>query len=332
VIYWVLPEDRDKGEILFEEFLDHIRFLEEIIGPYPFRNEKIGMVEAPYLAMEHQTVITYGDAFDDLQFGFYYVVLHELVHEWWGNLVSAADWRDFWLHEGFDGYMEALYAGERHGDAAYHEFLARIFRPALRNRHAVAPRGSQTIRQALYPDGIDTTMPGATLLSMDADVYTKGAWILHTLRYLMGDEDFFTLLRRMAYPDPGMEAVTDGRQCRLSSTEEFIALANRISGKNLDWFFELYLRQPTLPRLVSEVDDGTLQLRWEVPGGLHFPMPVEVVIGDERRRVPMPGGRASVRLAVADTPVIDPDFWILRQAMPDPDDFGTVGVPGSTGQ
>lgn len=326
VTYWVIPEDTSKGEILFDEFLEQIRFLERIAGPYPFRAEKIGIVEAPYLAMEHQTVITYGRAFDDQEFGLYTIVLHELAHEWFGNLASAADWRDFWLHEAFADYMEALYVGDRLGPSAYREYLVRLSRPAVRSRHPVAPRDPRTIRQMLYPDGFDRSLPGAVLRQMDGDVAAKGAWILHTLRYLVGDDAFFTLVRRVTYPDPSLEATTDGSQCHFVSTEGFIALAEEISGRDLDWFFEVYVRQPVLPRLIIDVHGSTLEMNWEVPDGFYFPMPVEIVLDGEHRRIAMIGGRASMPWNDGNPPVVDPDAWVLRQTVPSPDAFGTLGV------
>ena len=145
------------------------------------------------------------------------------------------------------------------------------------------------------------------------DIYTKGSWIVHTLRWLLGDETFFKVLRRCAYPDPAMEQLTDGRQCRFATTDELLAIAEKESGMKLGWFWELYLRQPKLPKLVGTIRGSELRLAWDTPDKLPFPMPVEVEIGGKRVRVEMPGNQAYVPLAGAKEFVLDPDQRILRE-------------------
>jgi aminopeptidase N len=305
VTWYALPEGVDRAERLMDELLDFLSFLETELGPYPFRSDKCAVVDTPYLAMEHQTAVAYGGFAEDRRFGFSWILLHELVHEWWGNLVSASDWRDFWLHEGFDGYMEARYVERRQGLEAYHDYIDEHFRPATINRAPMAPPGASSLRQVF------ATLEGGPP-QYDTDAYLKGALVLHTLRYLIGEEVFATALRRWAYPSPEDEAASDGSQCRIVSNEQFQELVERLSGRDLDWFFDLYLRQPELPRLITEFGEGTLRLEWRVPRGLEFPMPVELVDGDVRMRVPMPKGRASIPWDGERMPVIDPDGWILR--------------------
>jgi len=321
VSYWVLPEHSEEAGKLFLEMLRHLRFLEETLGPYPFRGEKLGVVDAPYLGMEHQTAITYGGSFDMSRFGFRFVAFHELAHEWWGNLVSASDWRDFWLHEGFDGYTEALWVEEQLGPAAYREYLTRYFRAAIVNERPAAPREERSLRHVYR-----ARPPAYT--STDIDAYATGALTLHTLRYVMGDEPFFTLLRRWAYPTDAARRATDGSQTRIVSTDDFQALAEEIAGRPLGWLFDVYLRQPVLPRLESRVDGGRLHLEWVLPDGLPFEMPVEVGVGvgKERVRVSMEGGKGSIPWPGDAPPDLDPDAWILREAVPDPDRYGTIGT------
>lgn len=300
VNFYVLPESREQGEAFMPEILDHLAFFEEVVGPYPFRAEKYGVVETPHLGMEHQTIIAYGNRFRQGDPDYDWLHHHELAHEWWGNLVTNRDWKDMWIHEGIGTYMQPLYLERRFGEQAYLDKMA-ADRRGLNNRRAVAPRESQDSQQIYFgPDG-----------SHDNDIYNKGSWIMHTLRWLMGDEAFFVALRRMAYPDPRNEKVTDGSQVRFTDTEEIRAIAESQAGEDLGWFFEVYLRQPELPVLDTRIEDDTLYLSWSVPEGLTFPMPVPVKLGDRMVRVLMPGGSAEVPLA-GQSVEIDPQDRVLK--------------------
>ena len=303
VTFWVLPEDYDKGMALVKQTKDYLRFFEEYLGPYPFRSEKVGIAQTNYLGMEHQTIIAYGNNFKFDADGFDWLMFHELGHEWWGNMVTASDWRDFWIHEGFQSFMDTLYLEKLRGKDAYFKGMTNRMR-SLRNMQPVAPRESRTTVQ-MY-------MAGPDYVRSDGDIYGKGAVILHTLRYLIGDKPFFAALRRMAYPDPSREKVTNGRQVRFTTTDDFQRIAETASGTELDWFFEVYLRQPKLPRLLSERKGDQLELRWEAPEGLPFPMPVEVRIGDSTRRYEMPGGAVTVPIEAGKTVVVDPQNWVLK--------------------
>jgi aminopeptidase N len=305
--------------LLLAQLADFAAFLEGELGPYPFRADKLNLVATPYLAMEHQTAVAYAPAdaeHRDRQHGYHWIALHELTHEWWGNLVTASDWRDLWLHEGFDGFMEVLYAERRFGEEAARRVLER-FRPGLLNQQPVAPRSERTMRQVFR--ALDPALHAAASQNpraMDVDAYAKGAWVLHSLRGLMGDERFFPMLRRWAYPTAEMEKITDGRQCRLVSTEDLLRHASETAGRDLSWFFEVYLRQPELPRLRSSRQGDELTLWWETAGDLPFPMPVEILgARGELVRLEMAEGRVTLPwpAALAD-PVVDPRARLLRAA------------------
>lgn len=304
ITFWVLPEHYEKGQQLFPQIAKDLHFFEKYLGPYPFRAEKIGVAETPHLGMEHSTVTAYGANFKDNPFGFDSLLFHELGHDWWANLVTASDWRDFWLHEGFESFMDALYAGEMKGEEGYLRYMTGM-RGGIRNKQPVAPREARTAMQ-IY-------MTAPDYLSSDGDIYGKGALILNTLRYLIGDEAFFKSLRRMAYPDPKMEKVKDGRQFRFATTDDFRRIAEQVSGMKLDWFFDVYLRQPALPRLIKETKGNALMLRWDAPGGLAFPMPVEVQVNGQTRRVEMNQGSATLAFEAGQTPVVDPKNRILKE-------------------
>ncbi len=297
-MFWVLPEDYEKGQKIFPEFKKHLRFFEETLGPYPFRADKYGVVQTPHLGMEHQTIIAYGANFNNgsmtggVDWGFDALHHHELSHEWWGNMVTNADWKDMWIHEGFGTYMQAWYLEYLQGMEAYHKYIN-----SLRNfgeQYPIAPTNSMTGEQ-IYK----------------APIYSKGASVLNTLRYLIGDDVFKTVMRRMAYPDPEMEKVTDGRQTRFVTSNDFITIAEQVSGKDLDWFFEVYLRQAKLPRLKAELQDNHLLLSWITPENLPFPMPVTVKIGEEEKRVEIPKEGADIVLGPDTKFEIDPEKWVL---------------------
>lgn len=105
--------------------------------------------------------------------------------------------------------------------------------------------------------------------------------------------------------------MTDGRQQRLTDTDEFLSIAEEESKMKLDWFFEVYLRQPKLPKLVSETKGNTLELRWESPNDLKFPMPIDVVVDGKTQRVEMKNGKGKVTFT-GSAPVVDPNGWVLK--------------------
>jgi hypothetical protein len=190
--------------------------------------------------------------------------------------------------------MQCLYLEQTQGIEQYHAYLKSI--RDFWNIKPVAPIKSKSAEE----------------ISASA-VYFKGAWILHTLRYLIGDDKMKQLLRRMAYPDPEMENISDGKQVRFASTNDFQSLAESIYGENLDWFFEVYLRQSELPVLVSVIEKNKLILHWKTPENLNFPMPVDIQLGNEIRRFEVPSKGIVVNLSKNIEPIIDPDEWLLFQ-------------------
>ncbi len=308
VAYWVLPENVAKGRKILPEFVEHLAFYEELFGPYPFRADKYAVVETPHLGMEHQTIIAYGNQYrGDANFDYDWLHHHELAHEWWANLVTARDWNDFWIHEGIGTYCQALYLERKFGQAALKRKMVLDLR-GIANQGAVAPRAAKETTWMYFSSPSDDSRGES---SPGNDIYYKGSWICHSLRFLLGDESFFEVLRRWAYPDPASELRTDGSACRLTSTDELLEIAERVTQRELDWFFELYLRQARLPALETEQVAGELRLHWRTPAGLEFSMPVEVDVGGRRVRVEMPGGSGVLEVGDAKFQ-LDPDRWLLR--------------------
>jgi aminopeptidase N len=294
--YWFLPYDVDSVKQIMPTWLKDIRFFEETFGPYPWRTEKYCIVDAPYAGMEHQTCVAYG-VYAGYHFnanwagyGFDYIHLHEMAHEWWGNLVTAKDWSDVWIHEGFATYTEALFVEKQSGSARYKSYMSRLGRTIVQ---PIAPAQGATAQQAF-----------------GGNVYSGGAWVLHTLRFYLGDTTFFKLLRRWAYPDPAMESVTNGKQCRLATTDDFLRIAEQVTGMKLDWFFNAYLRQAKLPFLQYSKQDTVLKLKWVTPNNVPFYLPVNVQVGTSTVKVEMRDGSGSVSVPVGYQYRIDPDSWI----------------------
>jgi aminopeptidase N len=274
-------------------------FFEQQIGPYPFGDEKMGVVETPHLGMEHQTINAYGNGYPKSEYGFDWLLQHEFSHEWFGNQVTNADWDDMWLHEGFGTYMQPLYGQYLHGDMAYFAML-HTERTALKNKYPIVSGHSQnehTVYDAEHGPG--------------NDIYYKGSLMLHTLRQLIGDRDFFDSIRRLVYgrPDPK----PGNFKPRYASTDDYIAIVDQVTGRRLDWFFDVYLRDAALPRLDEQRDGDTLKLRWVTEHGKPFPMPIEVQVGDTVHTLPMRDGSGQLHVPGGSLLIVDPRSKVLRE-------------------
>jgi aminopeptidase N len=291
--FYVLAENKEKAPKLIEEQKKYLAFMEKYCGPFPFRTVKMGIVDTPHLGMEHSTAIAYGNKYRFAADGLDWLLLHEFGHEWWANLVCNADWRDMWIHEGFQSFMDTFYIEQIRGKDAYFAAM-KGRRRGIQNTAPIAPR---------------TELSGEEYTE---DIYGKGALVLHALRYMIGDEPFLRSIRRMAYPTPESEKWADGRAMRLVTTDDYVTIASAEAKQDLSWFFEVYVREAKLPELKTETADGELRLEWVTPNSLPFPMPVDVVVDGKTVRVPMTGGKGSVKFSGAE-PVIDPNGWVLRQ-------------------
>jgi aminopeptidase N len=292
---WVLPENFEKAKTHSPQFLTHMKINEDLCGPYPFRADKYAVVETPHLGMEHQTATAYGFGWkDDKDFPIDWLHHHEFSHEWWGNLVTAKDWSDFWIHEGIGLYMQPLYLEKIYGREHYIGYLRKYKK--IQNLKPVAPRGQITASEAYQPD-----------------IYNKGAWIVHTLRNYIGDESFFKLLRRWAYPTEELEKTTNGEQCRLVTTDEFLKMAEDISGKKLDWFWEVYLRSTKLPKLIVSKSKNLVELKWETEKNIPFFLSVPIKLANKILLVDMRKGTNSTVIPEESELLIDPEESILME-------------------
>ncbi len=289
VVFWALPEAVDEARVLVQKAPAMIESLARRFGEYPFLGDKLWLVHAPFLGMEHQTLVAYGGDFTDGPFGFDALLLHELAHEWWGNKVTAADWGDVWLHEGFASYSEALYALDTAGERRYLEVMHHL-RDKMTNRIPVVQGVDLTAHQALTPD-----------------VYGKGAWVLHMLRLMLGEERIAEILWLFADGDhPGA--------CSLVTTRDFTDLVEQVAGEDLDWFWQRYLFNAALPswrlRRTVGADADVVMIEWSDAA---FEMPLPVAVDGDRRRVDMSGGSAELRVAAGAEVVVDPGGEVLAE-------------------
>ncbi len=290
ILFWALPEHEERARVMWKQAPKMLEVLGRRFGEYPFLRDKYWVAETPYLGMEHQTIVAYGADFEDNKFGFDSLLLHETAHEWWGNKITAADWGDFWIHEGFGTYAEAIFVNDTLGVEKYLEYMRRP-RKHLGNRQPIV-QGRELTAGAAYV----------------GDIYGKGALVLHTLRYLAGDETFFRILHRFA---------TDERYAyRLVATSDFEALVAAELGRPIPWFWKQYLYTAALPaytidRVAGDNGRETITLRWEDPT---FEMPLPVAVGDETQRIEMSGGKGKLEVATGTAVEVDPGGWVLAEA------------------
>jgi len=293
-MFWVLPEFHSTALDYMDVFQQEFDFLEEICGPFPFGTDKHGWAHAPYWGMEHQTIIAYGHNFTTNNWGFDYIHYHELAHEWWGNLITAEDWADVWIHEGLATYTEALYVEHLTGMEDYFQFM-REHRPGNNHSYPLAPYEEMTASEAF-----DNLNP-----------YNRGASVMHTMRYYLGDEVFFELLKRWAYPDPDDLDNTHGRLCRILNTEDLKLQAEEVTGRDMDLFFEVFFREASYPILQVEREYNQTLFTWETENSVLLDLNIPILIDEVEYTVEMVDGQGSIAMDFTQSLDIDPNKWIL---------------------
>lgn len=289
--FWALPENVDKANTMIEEdLLSQISFFETLVGPYPWYSEKLGFVETPHLGMEHQTINAYGKKYVRDKHGFDWLLHHELAHEWFGNLMTHKTINDAWLHEGFGLYMQPAYSLYKFGEAAYMHRMYESYL-GLVNCEPIVLEGEVTSDEAF-----------------NSDIYGKGGWVLHTLRWLIGEEAFWQATQELVYGES-----INNIQARYRSTQEFIDIVNSVTNEDYTWLFDVYLKQASLPELIREDIQGGMLLTWQTPLDLPFPMPVPISINGEVKMVELSGQGSTVLFDENSHVLIDPDMRVLRQ-------------------
>jgi len=210
--YFVYPQMKDIASFEFSDIPDMIYFYSENIYPYPF--EKYGMAVTEISGgMENQTITTIGSHLVTGYKVFNWLYAHELAHQWWGDLVTLTDWKEIWLNEGFATYFDALYTEYSMGKLAFHSRLEDFKIEYFYN-----------LEYEDFPIYAPDFMWGAT-------VYQKGALVLHMLRNVIGDENFWFIMKRYA------------REFAYSNStiKDFIEICEDVSKQDLGWFFEQWI-------------------------------------------------------------------------------------------
>lgn len=257
--YYVLSYNLEKAK---KQFLDAPRTIEAFehwFGPYPFYEDSYKLVEAPYLGMEHQSSVTYGNGYENGYLGrdlsstgwgmkFDFIIIHETGHEWFANNITYKDVADMWIHESFTNYSESLFLEYHYGEKAGNEYVIGT-RLAIQNDRPII---------GIY----DVNYEGSS------DMYYKGGNMLHTIRQIVANDELWRKILRGLNKEFYHQTVT---------TEEIENFIIEQSGKDLDSVFDQYLRDHRVPILEYFFRENNLIYRWNnsVP---NFDMPVEVSV------------------------------------------------------
>ncbi|HZB87316.1 MAG TPA: M1 family metallopeptidase [Terracidiphilus sp.] len=257
--FYVLPGDLEKAKVQFAQANGMLEAFQHYFGAYPFARDGYKLIEVPYLGMEHQSAVAYGNHFENGYLGrdwtgvgiskrFDFIIIHESAHEWFGNSVSAADSADMWIHEGWATYLEGLYVEYRWGKDDDIRYLNGLRSKIVNMRPIVAESGVNA----------DPTQ----------DQYFKGALMLNTLRSVVNDDaKWFALIRGFYQRFKYQNIVTD----------DAVTYFNQHTGMNLTPIFNQYLRQAHIPRLELLFGEapGMVMYKWSADEA-DFAMPVRV--------------------------------------------------------
>ena len=288
VEFYVLKLDSAKANHLLDLLEIEARVKEKYFGEYPWAKEKMGVVETPHLGMEHQTMIAYGNKFKYTNIGgqdFDWLLNHEFGHEWWGNKVTAKDWADYWVHEGIGSFGDALYTYEKEGEEAYE----RIYQKSIVNIKNDKP-----------------IVLGKDIAEEDAyhpDIYSKGSFFMHTLRYVMGDAVFFSTLKKFA--TDSMYTYT-----HLVTTDDVLKLFSEGYGKSLSPLFNLYLY--TTDKLGINVKQTAYNTYTIKLDNINMPLPVDITTNEGTTKQ-MVDNKKGVVVKSTTLPLIDTHTFYIKK-------------------
>ena len=255
--YWVLDSNLARAKKQFKEVPRMMQAFEYWFGPYPFYKDGYKLVDAPYLGMEHQSAVAYGNGYQNgyrgrdlsgtgvgLQWDF--IIVHESGHEWFGNNITADDIADDWIHEGFTSYSETLFTEYWFGKKAAETYVTGL-RKNIENQKPV-----------IAPYGVNANGP--------IDIYYKASNMLHTIRQVINNDSLFRKILR------GLNQTFYHKTVTSRQIEDYIS---QTSGIDFSRVFDQYLRTTKIPTLEYSLQNGILSYRWinVIPG---FQMPVRI--------------------------------------------------------
>ena len=257
--YWVLKDNLERAKTHFKDAPKMIKAFEHWFGPYPFYEDSFKLVEVPYLGMEHQSSVTYGNQYKQGYLGrdlsgtgwglkFDFIIIHEAGHEWFANNITNKDIADMWIHEGFTSYSENLFLDYYYGKEASADYVIGT-RANIQN---------------------DKPLIGTYNVNNEgsSDMYYKGANMLHTLRQLIEDDEKWRQILRGLNSEFYHQTVT---------TKQIEDYLSEHSGIDLTAFFNQYLRTTKIPTLEYEIKAGELKYRWtDIVEGFDMPIQVDI--------------------------------------------------------
>lgn len=293
--YYVLSYNLVKAKEQFKQAPKMMEAFEHWFGPYPFYEDSFKLVEVPYLGMEHQSSVTYGNRYKNGYLGmdlsgtgwgkkFDFIIIHESGHEWFANNITYKDIADMWIHESFTAYSENLYLDYYYGKEASADYVIGT-RKAIKNDRPII--GHYHVNH----EG-------------SGDMYYKGANMLHTLRQLIEDDNKWRNILRDINKEFYHQTVTT------QQIEDFLC---EHTGIDLTEFFNQYLRDTRIPTLEYSIEDKTLQYRWNnvVIG---FDMPIQILLdGDTQWIYPTKDWQTLKLNSNKSYFEIDSDFYVLSK-------------------
>ncbi len=306
VTYWVYPEDVEKAKPSFRRAAEMVNYFTQTIGPFPF--EKLANVQSStrYGGMENASAIFYSENVIAKGRNIEGTVSHEIAHQWFGDAVTESNWHHLWLSEGFASYFGALFFEYADG--------VEDFRKRMENNRQRVLKSKVTNRPIIDPEVKDL------FKLLNSNNYPKGAWVLHMLRGILGDEIFFQGIKEY-YRKFLHSAIL---------TEDFQRVMEETSGMDLSWFFQQWLHEPGYPILSLEEiweskvgTNGSLKVRIRQTQKSDWPVyriPTELCWergqNEECRNIELTKKDQVFHFNFDVKPkhpaVIDPDGWVLK--------------------
>jgi aminopeptidase N len=265
--YYVLDYNRDIAPSHFGQVKGMLECFEHYLGEFPFWNDGYTLVETPYWGMEHQSCIAYGNDFENNEYGFDYIIVHESAHEYWGNSVSTKDHGELWIHESFATYMESLYMEYFHGRDSAQYYM---------NEQRKTIYNLKPILGPLHVNFNEWT---------DADMYYKGSWMLHSIRNMVADDSLWFSMIRSLYQEFKYKTV---------STVDVVDFMDSMTVQDLQPVFRQFLTTTDIPRLVirKKFTRNGLKLKYRWARVVKdFNMPVIARINENERITLYPSTR-----------------------------------------